>query len=407
VARLVLPALPTASIPVTAASAERPLHVLYVGHTARMSGAEIGTLRLIEAAEPVRATVLLAEDGPLVGALRDVGAGVEVVPLAERARGVPRAQVKVGLSQAAGALDVARYVRRLRARIRELRPDLVHTISLKASVYGSPAARLAGTPCICHLHDRLAPDYLPARVLPPLRLMFSTLPDALVVPSRSTLATVGGRQRRGLRAAVIPLPIPMPAEPAAISDEVRVVGMVGRLTHWKGQHVFLDAFARAFPSGPVRARVIGSALFGEEDYARELHEQAARLGIADRVDFAGFTDDVAGELARLDVLVHCSVLPDPLATTVLEGMAAGLPVISANAGGTAEHIEPEREGLLHTPGDAAMLADALARLAGDRELRVRIATGGREKAREFTPEAVVEQMVDLYRDVARPGGGPS
>jgi glycosyltransferase involved in cell wall biosynthesis len=397
--------LTIASIPVSTASAERPLHVLYLGHTARMSGAEIGTLRLIEAAERVQATVLLAENGPLAGALRDAGARVEVVPLAERARGVPRAQVRLGVSQVAGAVEVAKYVRELRARIRELRPDLVHTISLKAAVYGSSAARLAGTPCICHLHDRLAPDYLPARILPPLRLMFSTLPDALVVPSRSTLATVGRRRRPGLRAAVIPLPVPMPAEPVPVADEVRVVGMVGRLTPWKGQHVFLEAFARAFPHGAVRARVIGSALFGEEGYARELRAQAERLGIAGRVDFVGFTDDVAGELRRLDVLVHCSVLPDPLATTVLEGMAAGLPVISANAGGTAEHIEPEIEGLLHEPGDVAMLAEALVRVAGDRELRARIAAGGRRKAREFTPEAVVEQMVDLYRELARPGGG--
>jgi glycosyltransferase involved in cell wall biosynthesis len=378
----------------------RSLRVVYLGHTARLSGAEIGTLRLIQAAERVQATVLLAEDGPLVGAMRDAGATVEVLPLAERARGVHRAEVRVGLSQAAGAFDVACYVGVLRRRIRALQPDVVHTISLKAAIYGSIAARLAGAPCLCHVQDRIAPDYLPARAVGPVRLILSTVPSALVVPSRATLEAAGGRFRRGLRTAVIPLPTPIPARAFEVRDRVERVGIVGRLTHWKGQHVFLEAFARAFPEPHVRAVLIGSALFGEDAYERDLRAQARALGIEDRVEFAGFVHDVQAELQQLDILVHASVLPEPLGTVVIEGMAAGLPVLVADAGGPAEYIENGREGLLYPPGDAEALAGALERAASDRDLRVSLSKAGRRKARKYGPEALVEPMLTLYRDLA-------
>jgi hypothetical protein len=65
---------------------------------------------------------------------------------------------------------VARYIQRLGRRLRELGPDLVHTTSLKASVYGTIAARAVRLPLLWHLHDGLAADYLPPAVVPPMRL---------------------------------------------------------------------------------------------------------------------------------------------------------------------------------------------------------------------------------------------
>ena len=375
--------------------------VTYVGHVARLSGMEIGLQRFIAATDQVAATVLLAEEGPLIGPLEEAGARVEVLPMAEQARGMTRAEMRPGGAQAAAAIEVARYVRRLRARLRELQPDLVHTHSLKAGVYGSLAARLAGLPVVWHLQDRLAPDYLPRPAVGPMRLAASTLPSALLVPSRHTLATVGRRFRPGLRTAIIPFPVPLPVEACEVRERVERVGIVGRLAPWKGQNVFLEAFARAFPDGEVRARIVGSAIFGEEFFERELREQAARLGIEDRVDFVGFTHDVDAELRHLDLLVHASVSADPLATTVLEGMAAGLPVVATDDGGHAEHIADGREGLLYPAGDAAALGAALRHAADDRDLRRSLAEAGRRKALEFTPGAVVDRMLALYRDVAR------
>jgi glycosyltransferase involved in cell wall biosynthesis len=384
-------------------SGGRPLRVTYLDHVARLSGAEIALVRLLEAAGPeLEATVILAENGELVERLGAAGARVEVLPLAEQVRGMSRREIRPGLRQAQAAAEVARYTSRLRRRLRELRPDLVHTTSLKASVYGMVAARAAGLPVLWHLHDRLARDYLPAAAVRPMRLLAATVPSALVAPSRFTLETVGRRFRPGMIVEALPNAVPYPERAVEVRDEVETVTMIGRLTSWKGQHIFLEAFARAFPDRPVRARLVGAATFGEADYERGLRERVDRLGIADRVDFVGFVPDVAPELERADLLVHASVLADPLNTVVLEGMAAGVPVVATDTGGHVEYLRDGREGLLHRPGDIHGLADALRRASEDAELRRRVAAGARERAHELTSAAVTERWLSLYRRLTAP-----
>jgi glycosyltransferase involved in cell wall biosynthesis len=372
------------------------VRVVFLSHTARLSGAEIGLVRFVEATRGmIEATVVLAEDGDLVAALREAGARVEVQPLDERARGLKRAEMRLGCPQLRAGASVARYVARLREFLARERPDLVHTVSLKSGPYGGLAARAARVPMVWHLHDHVSYEYLPAPAVRPMRLLAGTLPDGLLVPSRSVLRTVRPR-RPGLPVQVLPFPVPLRPEAVAIRDDVRTIGMVGRLAPWKGQDVFLDAFARAFPAGPVRAQIVGSAVFGEVDYERELHAQAARLGIDGRVDFVGFSADVDALLSGMDVLVHASTLPDPLPTTVLEGMAAGLPVVAADAGGNPEHVVDGVNGLLHRPGDAADLARALTRAAGDPATRAAIGQAARRSVRQFSPEVVVERMLRFY-----------
>jgi glycosyltransferase involved in cell wall biosynthesis len=342
--------------------------------------------------------VILAEDGPLAGALREAGARVEVLPLAPVARDVRRNEIRAGRKQAVAAALVAAYVPRVAARLRALSPDLVQTISLKSGVYGSLAARITGIPVLWHLHDNLSDDYLSPRTAATMRRVVTTLPNALAAPSESTLAAVGTRTRR-LPTEVFRFPVPLMPAPAEVHPDVRTVGMVGRITPWKGQDVFLRAFARAFPAGPVCARVIGSPVFGEEQYERRLRNLVRELDIADRVEFAGFRRDVAAELGRLDLLVHASVLPDPLAGVVLEGMSAGVPTISSSAGGHAEYVAEGKAGLLYKAGDVDELADAMRLAADSYELRRELSAAGRRTAERFTPGAIVGPSLDFYRRI--------
>jgi len=385
----------------------RPLRIVFLAHAARYSGAEIKMMRLIEAGEDeIEATVILAEDGPFVEPLREAGARVEVMPLAERARGLKRSEVRAGLSQALAATDVARYVGRLRTRLRQLRPDIVDAISLKAGAYGALAARLAGVPMVWHVQDQVNSNYLARQAVLPMRALIATLPSAVVTPSQATMTPLG-RLRPGMHAAVIADPVPMPPQPVTIRPEVERIGIVGRLAPWKGQHVFLEAFAEAFPNPGTTAVLIGSAIFGEDDYARDLEAQAERLGLSGRVDFRGFRRDVNAELETLDVLVHSSVLTEPGGTVVFEGMAAGLPVIAAGAGGPVESIDHGTDGLLHAPGDASSLAAMMRLVAEDPELRARIAANGRERMRERLPETVFGETLAVYDQVLGRPPAPS
>jgi glycosyltransferase involved in cell wall biosynthesis len=368
------------------------IRVVYLDHTAALSGGELALLRLLPAlADRIEPHVILAQNGPLAERMSQAGISVEVLPLRERARALSRAEA--GLASL-GAAAAAAYAARLAARLRRYRPALVHTNSLKAALYGGLAGRLAGVPVVWHVRDRIAPDYLPESTVRLVHAAARVLPRAVVANSAATAATLP-------HAVVVPSPVRV--EPAERSEEGALrVGIVGRIAPWKGQHVFLEAFARAFPAGAERGVVVGAPMFGadEERYLARLHEQAAELGLDGRVRFLGFREDVAAELAGLDVLVHASTTPEPFGQVVAEGMAAGLAVVAAGAGGPAEMIEDGVSGVLYPPGDVEALAAALRRLT-DPELRRRLGDRARAAVGDFLPERVADRIVDVYRDVLR------
>jgi glycosyltransferase involved in cell wall biosynthesis len=140
-------------------------------------------------------------------------------------------------------------------------------------------------------------------------------------------------------------------------------------------------------------------MFGEEEYEAELRSLVDQLGITDQVEFLGFVDNVSDVLVGIDCLVHASVIPEPFGQVVVEGMAAGLPVIASAEGGPAEVITDGVDGLLCPPGDSHALAELLQRLASDPEDRHRLGEAGRRRARDFSPAVIGEQMMNDYRSV--------
>jgi glycosyltransferase involved in cell wall biosynthesis len=384
------------------------LSVAFVDHVATLSGGEVALSRLIAALPNVNAAVILGEDGPLRAALEQAGAAVDILPLDERARDVRRAQLGLRRVPLRAFWLTARYAWHLAKRLRELDPDVVHTNSLKSGYYGALAARLARKPVIWHLHDRLSDDYLPPAAVRLTRAAIRWLPDLVICNSETTQRAAGLPETAAY--PVIANPCSFTAQRGRRIGTVRTIGTVGRLAPWKGQDVFLRAFATVAAVAPdLEARVIGAALFGEDDYAAELRDLARDLGIADRVTFTGFVSDVAGQLSGLDILVHSSVVPEPFGQVVVEGLAAGIPVVASNAGGPAETITDGDNGLLVAPGDVEALAGALQRLIADARLRARLSAAGLARAADFHPAAIGAAVEHLYRSlvtasVSRPAG---
>lgn len=364
-----------------------------------MSGAEIALLRLLPHVDDVDVHVVLAEDGPLADRRGQAGVCVQVLPLGAATRELRKGAVRPGRVPWRVAWELAAYVVRLALLLRRDRPDVVHANSLKSGLYGGVAARLAGVPLVWHLHDRLDPDYLPRAAVSLVRTAIARLAAAVVTNSRTTAATLRGGPTPVVIASALPPVLPAPHVPE--ERERLAFGLVGRLAPWKGQHVFLEAFARAFPDGAHDAVLVGAPLFGEEDYERELRALAADLGIAGRVHFRGFREDVWSELATLDVLVHASTSPEPFGQVVQEGMAFGLPVVAADAGGPAELMRDGENGLLVTRNDPNALVEPLRRLAADVELRRRLGATARESVAPFAPEVVAGQMRAVYRAARR------
>mgnify|MGYP001213380864 CR=1 FL=1 len=395
-----------------------PRTILYLDHTAKWSGGEIALLRLLAELDRSRYTpvVVLAEDGPLVGRLEARGIEAVVLPLSEGVREVRKDSLgAAGLAKkavgAAGAL--LGYARRVARLARERNAAALHCNSLKADLYGALAGKMVRVPVVWHVRDHISPTYLPGAAVKSFRAMAGILPTMVVVNSRSTqecLFPGGVSERRcrvihdGLMAEELTTPAPEPFTAWPEERPLRI-GLVGRITRWKGQHVFLEAASKlvaAGEDGGARFVLVGSALFGEEEYEAQIRRQAAALG--ERVEWMGFREDIPAVLRELDIFVHASVTPEPFGQVVIEAMAEGTPVVASDGGGVQEIVTDGENGLLTPMGDANALAGALAGLIRDPARASRLARAGHAHVRQnFTAARAARAAEWVYWGISHGG----
>jgi glycosyltransferase involved in cell wall biosynthesis len=374
--------------------------VLYLHSSAGRYGADRQLALLAGGLDPerYRALVVLAMDGELREDLHAVGVETLVRPLAvmRRAAMSPRGMARIAGELARDAGGLARLARRRGVA-------LVHT-NTSVTLGGSAASRLARIPHVWHLREiytgfeRWWPAYR--------RLLLSA--DALPCVSQATCAQLGG-DPRGLvlhdGLPFTPSRAPRAAARAALDlpADAYVCAILGRISAWKGQDVLIEALADPALAGRgAIALVAGDPWQGELRRLDDLRALAQRLGVAERVRFAGFRPDVDNVYGAADVVCVPSTQPDPLPNAALEAAAAGCCVVAANHGGLPEILRDGETGLLVTPGDRAALAAALAGLAGDPQRRERLGAAAAADVRErFAPERLLDRAQALYDDVVQ------
>ncbi|PYR95042.1 MAG: glycosyl transferase family 1 [Acidobacteria bacterium] len=397
------------------------MRVSFLSVSAEMGGSEVSLLELLGGLgrlEPGWALDLIVpREGALAVRARDAGVAVRVLPLPER---LARLGEDVGAGAAAiadrgasmllAAGGVALYSRRLRKLLEELRPDVVHTNGFKVHVLGARAAP-RGTPVVWHLHE-----YVGARPISRALLRrYVSRCAAIVANSRSVAADVTAAIEPAAPVTTIHNAVDpnvftpdgpavdldrLSSLPLAPSGTVRV-GLVATFGRWKGHDTFLQAL-RALPhDAPVRAYIIGDALYdtaGSQHTRADFEERIAALGLADRVGLTGFIDNAAGAMRALDVIVHASTQPEPFGLVIAEGMASGRAVIVSAAGGAGELVTDGVDALTHRPGDVRGLSRCIASLATDGALRRRLGAAARETARRrFDPTAFIRAFINVYQ----------
>src|SRR5579871_2301713 len=307
------------------------MRVLFVDHTAKMGGGEIALLNLVSSLDNSAYTpvVLLFEEGPLSEKLRGSGVEVHVLPLNPRVLQTKKDSLGVGsLLRAKSVFSTLTYVLRIARFMRGCDVRLVHTNSLKSDVIGGLAARLAAKPLVWHVRDRIDSDYLPRPVVYVFRRLCRWLPNRVIANSLATLRTLrpvpdesGGdvspTEDSG-RMRVVHDGMPGTSRlPEITMEACRRVGLVGRISPWKGQHVFLRAAAQVHAAFPeVRFQIIGSAMFGEQAYEQEVRDLTRSLGLDSVVELTGFREDVARMIGGLEILVHASTTGEPFGQVI-------------------------------------------------------------------------------------------
>ncbi|WP_419885833.1 glycosyltransferase family 4 protein [Paenibacillus sp. B-A-8] len=372
------------------------LRVAYIDHTAKWSGGEVALFNILtHIGEQIDPLVILAEDGALAERLREKGMDVRIIPLDESIRS--RGRNAVNLGAPAAAFKLLAYGRKLAPLLKAEKVDCVHTNSLKSALYGAIAAKIAGVPLIWHIRDHIGAPYLKPVVAKGIRLLSRLLPNGVIANSHSTLNAL--ELPRSKKTLVV-----YSAFAKAIGNGIGMrdqkefnVLLVGRLAHWKGQHIVLEA-AKSFKNEPrVKFWLAGDALFGEEAYKQELLQKIKNDELTN-VSMLGHVDDIQGLMNTADLLIHTSVTPEPFGQVIVEGMAAGLPVVASNEGGPVEIVVPGETGLLIEPGNAAILADSIKWMLDHPEERRRMADNGMKRVKEqFVIENTVKDIVDYYK----------
>lgn len=398
------------------------MRIVFLAVSASLGGAERVLVEMISAArkaEPGWEVSLVAPgEGPLARRTRELGARVEVLPfpraLAEMGEGgARRRSVAFAGRMALSSWPVLRYVADVRRVLARSAPDVVHANGLKASVLGA-LARPARSALVWHFHDYLSSRPVTTRMV---RRLAGRARMAVAV-SESVAADV--RLACGARLPIvsihnaIDLDVFTPDGPSLDLDEacglppaapgtVRA-GLVATMAHWKGHETFLKALAALKTDVPVRGYVVGGPIYttrGSQRTLDELKELARSLGLEGRAGFTGFVEEPARAMRALDIVVHASTEPEPFGLVVAEGMACGRAVVAAGHGGVMEFVEPGVDVLLHPPGDHAALAECIASLAADSELRMRMGQQGRSAAlRRFSRDRFSRQLIDVYGGLA-------
>jgi sugar transferase (PEP-CTERM/EpsH1 system associated) len=366
-----------------------PLHVVHVVHSLGVGGLENGVVNLVTGpADAFRHSIVCLTEVGALGAR--LGERVTAIALGKRP----------GHDPAAFA--------RLVARLRRLRPDVVHTRNW-ASFDAVLAARLARVPVVIHgehgrditdpdgrhpLRNRLR------RLAAPLISRFVAVSDDLRrwlveqvgVPAGKVVHICNGVDTtrfspgdRAIRAGL------------GLGAESVLIGTVARLDPVKDQAGLLEAFALVARQRPEAILMIA----GDGPCRGALHQRADSLGLTPRVRFLGERSDVPDLLRAMDVFVLPSIA-EGISNTVLEAMATGLPIVATRVGGNPELVEDGVNGLLVPRSDVPALARALDRYLDDPALGVLHGKSSRERAVDvFDLQRMRQAYGDLYIGLAR------
>ena len=372
-------------------AARRRPRVLFVVTLAEVGGVASYSAQLLPGlVEDFDVTVAASGDGPLRESAESLG--IPYVALRHMRR---------DLSPARDVAAVAELYRLMRRR----RIDIVHAHSSKAGILARTAAFLARVPVrLFTVHGWAFAAYTgsASRAFRIAERAVRPLTTTIISPSHHVRELgIDAGTCDPVRSVVIPNAVDVSSYPSRVGrDGPPRLLSVGRLAHPKDFSTLIRAV------GTIREIPSLTRIAGDGPDREALGHEIRDLGLDDRLELMGTRSDVPQLLGESEIFVLSSA-SECLPMSIIEAMAAGLPVVASDVGGVGELVLHERTGLLVPPGDAVALGVALARLLDDTDLRERLGRESARRAREhFDVPLLRERHARLYLD-ALAGQTPS
>ena len=295
---------------------------------------------------------------------------------------------------------------RLAKQLHESQIDIVHTHGYYAGTFGRLAAITAGISLVfAHVHTSDFSLSLRHRLI---EKALSHFTRKIICISQHVKGFVESQEGiRPEKTALVYNGIGRFFENAAqdplvglekVTDDDLVIVSVGSLVENKGHHVLIEAVRMLCRERPALKVLIA----GSGPQRSALQDHVDRCGLSSTVVFVGVVKDVRQVLDAADIFVLPTVHREGLSLAVLEAMQQGLPVIASQIGGVPELVDDGATGILVTPNDPRILAQAISTLADDSQLRHQMGESGRKKIDHwFRVERMVAQIESLYESAWR------
>jgi Glycosyltransferase len=351
--------------------------------------------------------VVLPETGPLFELLQESAVEVHVGNVGKVSRDIFSPSGILTLIKAVwmGCRDISRIV-----KDREV--SIVHSNTL-AVLTGAVWAFLKRKKHIWHVHEIIMRPHFVSRMFPRL---VNRLSDCVISNSSLTEHWLLSEQPV-LQDKSVVIFNGLPAMPPQHDDDIRtfrqrigaddnsvVLAMVGRINHWKGQSLLLDAMKLLKDKsclGKIKLAIVGDSFPGKESLREELLAKVAEYHLESYVTFISFLDNVWPVWLGSDIAIVPSTEPEPFGMVAIEAMSAGLPVIAAAHGGLLDIIEDNITGVLFTPCDVNSLALAIEKLILSPALRDAMGKAGVTRQESlFSLAAQSTKTMAVYEQVS-------
>jgi glycosyltransferase involved in cell wall biosynthesis len=395
------------------------MKIVFVNPVGAIGGAERVLLTifasLLNSQPDLQLHLIVGTEGPLIEAAQKLGVQVQIqtLPAAVNQFGDSALKDKNKFVTAFILLlrlikilpGISTYLWQFHHSLSQLKPDIIHSNGIKTHLLIA-LAKVKDVPVVWHIHDFYGSRPLMSQILKWISTSANlgiAISQAVAQDARVTLP--------GLPIEVIYNTVDVnyfsPIFPTVASSHLPVrVGLVATFARWKGHDIFLEAAAcilKAHPHLNLRFCIVGGAIYktrGSQFSEQELRNKALHLGIADKVDFLGFQQDIAEIYRSLDIVVHASTQPEPFGLAIVEAMACGKPVIVSQAGGAAELFTHNYDAIGVPPSDSNALAAAIIDLLNHPEKRQIISENARQTVtKKFSHTRVGEQIIAVYNSV--------
>ncbi len=374
-----------------------PSPILFVDHAQQLGGAEHSLLLLMQHLDATKWQPHLASpSGALAVAAQQQGTPYHPVSLPRLKR-----SAKVGMDWLQGA-------RRLADIAQAVEADLLVANTVRAAFYTALAAKLCKRPFLWHMRDFWLGESKPrfSSLDQSIKKMICISAAHVVANSYATAA-----QLPCANVSVVHNGIDLTKFVAnneagvsfrqthSIPQNVPLVGIVGRLRRWKGQHRFIEMAVEVAAVHPtVHFAVVGGDLFKQDNgYTNYLARITNESRLAHKIHFTGHLDNVHHAFSAIDIFVHAGD-PEPFGLVNIEAMAATLPVVAFSHGALPEIVAHDETGLLVPPYDVPVLARAVNDLPVVPKRALAMGHAGRDRVKEcFTIQQTAENITTLLQ----------